>query len=237
MSSTSEQSFGARLQKGYNINTFTSNFPGYAPPREEETPASMKTFLDNLAGINSSVTKAKEGYTMAVKHRQDLFKEDESSMMKLLALIIGALDAQYGKGSKESTMIASIISRIRASHIEKAPTNPDDPDAKEKISRSARSFGSLTQNFNDIVTNLGEFEDYKPANPLIAITALKALSVSLLESNNNVAATFQARSDLIATRLSMYTELKDRTDRIKGNTKSQYGNNSKEHKLIKGIKI
>jgi hypothetical protein len=237
MGSSSERSFGARLQKGYDLQTFIGSFAGYAAPREQETPASMKTLLDSISTANADVTKAKDAYSMTVSQRQKLFKDSETSMTKSLSQIAGAVKAQYGNNSKEAELISGFIARIRSAKVEKLPTNPDDPDAKELVSRSTRSYGAVTQIFSDIVTTLGEFDAFKPANSALTVVSLTALAKSLLESNLSIAGAFQTRSDIIAKRLALYSELTDRSNRIKNNVKSQYGNNSKEHKLVKGIAI
>lgn len=233
----SEKTFGAILQRGYDIHTHTSSYQGFLPPRDEDKPENQKILLDSITEINAGVIKCNDGYTDAVATRQNLFNDSPTSMTKLLALIIGAVVSQYNKNSVEHKLIAGIVKKIRSSRVEKAP-KPDDPNAKEKISQSTRSYGSQTQLFNDIITTLGNFTPaYAPSNTAITLTALKALAKSMTDSNAAVASTFGARSKIIENRLAKYKELRESTGRIKAYTKSQYGVGSNEFKLIKGIEI
>lgn len=236
MSSISEKSFGARLQKAYDLLTYVLSFLGFAPPREKDKPENLEILLDGIKVKNADVAQGNKAYTEAVSHRQDLFTSSPTSMKKLLSPILNAVVAQFGKKSVEYKMIAAIVKKIRASRVEKAP-KPDDPDAKEKVSKSTRSYGSLTQLFNDIVTNLKQLPAYKPVNASITTEALEVLSTSLFESNKAVASTFGVRTKIIAERLAMYADLTDRVGRIKAHTKSHYGVSSNEYTLIKGLQI
>lgn len=237
MSTNSEKSFGARLRNGNTLVTYTGTFANFSPPREEDKPEQMKVLLTGIEDMNKEVTKASEAYSEAVANRQDVFKNSDDSMTRLLSPILGAVEAQYGKKSVQYKLISAVIKKIRASRVEKAPANPDDPDAKEKIKNSTRSFGSLTQHFSDIITNLAQYPEYKPDNQKITVEGLTALLAKMKAGNDNVDLTFSKRSDLKAQRIALYDDFRERVGRVKAYAKSTYGNNSKEHKLIKGLVV
>ena len=234
MASTSENTFGAKLQRGSSLLTYVKTFEEFSPPRDQDKPDNLKILLDNILDANAKVAKGKQAYTLAVNQRQQMFKNSPASMLKMLSPINGSVVAQYGKDSVEYKLIAAIIKKIRSANIEKAPSNPDASKAEERISRSSRSYGSLTQYFKDIVTNLEQFDDFKPSNMKLSIENLTIFSDSLTEANQAVTLTYGERAKIIATRLALYADLKDRVSRIKGYTKSVYGNKSQEFKLIKG---
>lgn len=236
MSSVSERSFGAKLRKAYTMVMYLGTFTNFNPPREEDKSEKLKTHLDDITTMNAEVAKAGETYRMAVAKRQLLFKDDPASMEKLLSPIMGAIESIYGKKSTEYKLISTLIKKLRSSKVEKPP-KAEDPQAAAKISRSSRSFGSLTQHFNDIISNLEQFPGYTPANANISIASLKTLSKSLSESNQAVDTAFANRSDVINRRSKMYDDLRDRANRIKAHAKSVYGINSKEFKLIRGLDV
>ena len=95
----------------------------------------------------------------------------------------------------------------------------------------------MTQMFNDIISTVGQFTGYNPTNATIKIAGLQAISTQLTTLNNTVAQKIQVLKTARATRQNLYTDLKDRVQRIKSYVKAQYGLNSNEYKLIKGIQI
>jgi hypothetical protein len=217
--------------------TYVTSFLGFAPPRTEDKPENVTSLLDDIEASNKEVTGNSEAFKKAVDTRQSLFKGRTGSMSKLLAPIMGAIEAQYEKKSVEYKLLLGFVRKIRSSRVEKAPTNPDDADAKAKISASTRSYGSLTQHFDDIITNLEGFTAYKPTNTNITVESLTALSTSMKNANKALDGTFEKRSSAIDKRLALFADLKDRVQRIKAYTKSEYGFDSREFKLIKGIDV
>jgi len=79
--------------------------------------------------------------------------------------------------------------------------------------------------------------EYNPANGSIKIDKLKDLEIQATEKNNNVVAAYSVLSPKQDSRAESYNELSAKAVRIKDFVKSQYGINSSEYKLIKGLKI
>jgi hypothetical protein len=237
MASTSETSFGAKLGKAQDLVTYITGFTGYAPPRAQESVASMTTLINSIVAINATESSQQENYKVAVNNRQAAFSKKTGSVDKLLSPIKGAVDAQYGKKSIEATTINAIIKKMRATKLIKVPADPTKPEQAAAISQSERSYGSITQSFNDIINTLSQFTDYAPTNNTIKVATLQTLATQLTTLNNAVIQKIQPLETTRATRLTQYTDLKDRVQRIKSYVKAQYGNSSTEYNMIKGISI
>ena len=111
-------------------------------------------------------------------------------------------------------------------------------EVKEPISQSERAYGSITQTFSDIVATLTTLgTDYAPANNAHKLTALQTKAAAMATANTNATSTFGALKVSYNSRQSMYNDLSERTQRIKEQVKSQFGINSTEYKLIKGLKV
>ncbi len=237
MASTSETSFGAKLRNAQDLLTYITGFTGYAPPREQESVASMTTLITSIVATNATESSQQENYKVAVDNRQSAFSKKTGSVEKLLSPIKGAVDAQYGKKSTEATTINAIIKKMRATKLTKAPIDPTNPEQATTISQSERSYGSITQSFNDIINTLSQFTGYEPTNNTIKVVTLQALATQLTTLNNTVIQKIQPLKITRATRLTLYTDLKDRVQRIKSYVKAQYGNSSSEYEMIKGLSI
>ena len=237
MVSISENTFGAKLRRAQDLLTFITGFVGYTPPRTQESVASMTTLINSIVTTNSSESSQQENYKVAVDARQAAFSIKNGSVEKLLSPIKGAVEAQYGKKSTEAVVVNAIIKKMRATKLKKAPADPTKPAQEKAISQSERSYGSITQFFNDIVSNLTQFTAFNPSNNTIKIVALQTISTQLTTLNNAVAQKIQPLKTIRASRLNQYADLKDRAQRVKAYVKAQYGNNSTEYNLIKGLSI
>lgn len=237
MASTSETSFGAKLRRAQDLLTFITGFVGYAPPRTQESVAGFTTLINSIIATNATESSQQENYKIAVDARQAAFSKKTGSIEKLLSPIKGAVEAQYGKKSSEAVAINAIIKKMRATKLTKAPADPAKPEQAKTISQSERSYGSMTQFFNDIISNLTQFTTFNPSSNTIKVATLQATATQLTTLNNAVAQKTQLLKTTRTTRASQYTDLKDRTQRIKAYVKSQYGNTSTEFNLIKGISI
>ena len=237
MASTSETTFGAKLRNAQDLVTYITGFTGYAPPRTQETVASMTTLINSLVETNATEASQQENYKVAVANRQAAFSKKTGSVDKLLSPIKGAIDAQYGKKSTQATTINAIIKKMRATKLINVPADPTKPDQATTISQSERSYGSITQSFNDIINTISQFEGYEPTNNAIKVVTLQTTATQLTTLNNAVIQKIQPLKTTRANRQAQYTDLKDRVQRIKSYVKSQYGNSSTEYNMIKGISI
>jgi hypothetical protein len=237
MASTVENTFGAKLRRAQDLLTYIQGFAGYAPPRAQESVANLTTLINSIVAANANETGIQQQFKAAVDARQANFKGTTTSVEKLLAPIKGAVEAQFGKKSTESVAITTIIKKMRSTKLVKPPVDPNAPAQVKTISQSERSYGSMTQLFNDIISTVGQFAAYNPTNNAIKIAGLQATSTQLTTLNNTIAQKIQVLKTARASRLTLYTDLKDRAQRIKSYVKAQYGINSNEYKLIKGIQL
>ena len=237
MASTSETTFGAKLRNAQDLVNIIQGFTGYTPPRAQETVASMTTLINSIVTANASTANTMQLYKSAVAARQVAYKGTSTSIEKVLSPIKGAVDAQYGKKSPESASISSAIKAMRSTKLVKLPADPTKETQEKSVSQSERSYGSILQSFNNLISSLQQFTGYNPSNTNLRIATLQATVTQINTLNNTVAQRIQVLKTNQTTRNTLYLDLKERTQRIKSYVKAQYGNNSTEFNLIKGLKI
>lgn len=235
MTSVTENSFGARLRRAQDLLTYLSGFSKYEPPRSEESIANLTALVDSIVSVNSSEAVQRENYRTVVAQRKAAFSRHGDSVQKLLSPIKGAVEAQYGKISSESVNLNSIIKKLRATRLAKAPADPTNPANEKAVSQSERSYGSATQFFNDIVSTISQFTAYNPSNELLKLTSLQTMAARLTSINNEVAQKTQLMKTTKADRLAKYEVLRDRVQRVKAYIRAEFGIKSNEYNLIKGL--
>ena len=158
-----------------------------------------------------------------------------NAINKLLSPINAAVKVSFGRTAKEATNVASIIAKIRGANIKNKKTaNPDEAT----VSQSYQSFNSKAQFFADLIANLSNFgTDYTPANSEITITELNNRYNDAITANNEVMNNFTQFVQNNKVRIESYNTLSQIGIRIKDSIKAQYGNNSTEYNLVKGLKI
>ena len=237
MASTSETTFGAKLRNAQDLLNIIKGFAGYAPPRTQESVASMTTLINSIVTANTATANTTQLYKSAVAARQVAYRGTSTSIEKVLSPIKGAVDAQYGKKSPESQSISSAIKAMRSTKLVKLPADPTKETQEKTVSQSERSYGSIIQSFSNIISSLQQFSGFNPSNNSLKIATLQATVTQIKSLNNTVAQRIQALKTNQTNRNTLYLDLKDRTQRIKSYVKAQYGNNSNEFNLIKGLKI
>jgi len=237
MSTSSESGFGPRLRNAQDILSYISGFTGYSPPRTQESVAGFGTLLTSIITANTTGATFKNTYAMAVSQRVNAFRGVPGSVEKLLPLIMGATESQFGRSSVEYKSVAAIVKRMRASRLIRPPVDPAHPESAVVVSSSENSYGSMTQFFNDLKTTLTGFTGYNPSNASIKLAALNTLSTALTTLNNAVATALLNLKNARSARTTAYDDLKDRVKRIKAYVKAQYGTSSNEYTLIKGINV
>ena len=96
----------------------------------------------------------------------------------------------------------------------------------------------MTQNFSDIVTTLTALgSNYSVVQNNLKLPALLTKVADITAANNAVTSTYSALKTTVDNRANKYADLSERTQRIKESVKSQYGLNSTEYQLIKGLKV
>ncbi len=235
MSASTERSFGARLARAQEMLGKISYFENWNPPRQEETVAGLGEFISVLIALNQEETSLEQQYNMMVKTRENLFYKDPNCITKLLAMIRGSVEAQYGKGSIEFNQIDTLVRQMRDNKPAIRAATANSPEGK--VSQSERSYGSITQYFSDLVVILSQLPGYAPNNQILQIQNLQSLVAQANQLAIDVPMRRQQLTKARDRRREAYLELKDRGSRMKAFTKSNYGLNSTEFKEIKGISL
>lgn len=234
MASTSEITFGARLNRAEQMATHLQSFVGYQAATPDCAVPQYQALIDQIKTNNISLATQSAAFSLAVDARQKLFTKEPNSLQKLLSPIASYVRARFGKTSPEADLVVALVNKIRG---EKTTQLKKDAEG-EFVSQSERSYGSMTQNFSDLINTLQSFgQNYHPSN--VSITAPKLLELLELinAANHQVTVTYGQLKPTKDNRITLFDELNSRSTRIKENVKSQYGNSSTEYKLIKGLKI
>jgi hypothetical protein len=234
MASTSEVTFGARIANAEAVSTNLKGFTGYVAPTTETTIVNYDVLIASMKTENSSVATKKLAYSVAVDVRQKHFEKEPTSIGKILSPIVAAVRAKMGRTSKELAEITALMTKIRG----EKPKKPKEGDTPETVSQSERSYGSMTQNFSDIVTTLTALgANYSVVKVNLKLPALLTKVADVTAANNAVTTTYGSLKTTVDSRANKYDDLGERTQRIKEAVKSQYGVGSTEYKLIKGLKV
>jgi hypothetical protein len=230
MKSTSERTFGSKLANAEKVSVNLKTFVGFTPPTAETTIPSYDAVIASLKTENTGVATKKSNYSISVELRQKLFYKEKDSVIKMLAPITAAVRAKLGRNSKQVADITALVTKIRG--IKKAKgKDPKATDAAKEdttaISHSEKSYGSISQTFSD----------YAPANSALKITALQTKLAAITVASNSVTNNYGLLKTNYVSRSSVYSDISERTQRIKEQVKSQYGVSSTEYKLIKGLVV
>lgn len=234
MSSVSEVSFGARVANAAKIRDNVKTLSNYNPPRSTESVAEYSNLISAADAANTAISVAIDNYNASTQARQKAFRTDDNSIIKLLSPIYNTLVANYGKDSREAIHVLSKINNIRASKSIKKIGPNGDP---QSISQSEQSYGSLSQLFKNLIATLGNYDRYTPNRPELKMNALLALANSLDGLNQAVNDSLNILRDKRIIRNDLYSDLKERTIRIKAYLSAEYGTKSIEYKSISGLKV
>lgn len=233
MSSTSERSFGSRLENARKLKTNLLSFQNYQPVAGEFSIDDLNTTIQSIESINPQVASALINYRQTVAERRIIYATSPLSIKKIITPINAFNRAKFGKDSTTYSSLNSLVKKIRGTQL-KAKKTTD----QETYSVSQQSYGSIILNFQNLVTDLESLgAEYNPANGSIIIDKLKDLGIQATEKNNNVVAAYSVLSPKQDSRVDSYNVLSQKATRIKDFVKSQYGVNSSEYNLIKGLKI
>ena len=234
MASTSEVTLGARVANAERLLTNLQSFTAYTAADPVLSIASLKTLINNIRTKNTETASAAQAYSASVDVRQNLFQKADNSLIKILSLIGATVRSSFDKTSKEAADISSMITKIRG---EKVKRTVKDPTA-DFVSQSERSYGSMTQNFADMITTLENYgAKFSPVNNEIKIATLKTRLTKLSGANVSVTTTYGVQKEKRDDRAELYKNLTAVTQRIKDGVKGQYGLKSTEYSLIKGLKV
>lgn len=235
MKSNSETSYGARIGNAEKLVATVQNFNGYVAIKPVYSSAAYSVLIAEIKNQNFAVATKKQDYSLAVTNRKLIFETSDTSIKKLLSPINGAVKVIFGKTAKESTDIAAIIAKIRGANGRKSKTKKED---EESVSQSYQSYNSKAQFFIDLIAYLTNFGvDYAPANNNVTILNLNKVYNDAIDANNKVRDSFTKFIKVNESRIASYNQLAQNAQGIKDSIKSQYGYNSVEYNLIKGLKI
>ena len=233
MSSTSERSFGARLENARKLKTNLQSFPDYQPETGEFSIEDFNETIQTIEAINPQVASALINYRQTVAERRIIYASSPLSIKKIITPINAFNRAKFGKDSTFYMAVNSIVKKIRGTKLKSKKTTD-----QETYSVSQQSYGSIILNYQNLIIDLESLgTEYNPANGSIKIDKLKDLEIQATEKNNNVVAAYSVLSPKQDLRANNYNILSQKATRIKDFVKSQYGVNSSEYKLIKGLKI
>ena len=235
MSSNSEVSYGARIGNAEKLVAALQNFNNYSPLKPEYSITAFNDLITQIKTQNNTVASKKQNYSLAVENRRQVFEKDPNSINNLLSPINSTVKVSYGRTAKEATDIATIIAKIRGANIKpKTSTNVEEAT----VSQSYQSYNSKAQFFSDLIVNLTNLgTNYTPTNTSIELAELTNIYNNAIAANANVMNSFTQFSQTNNIRISAYQTLSQTAIRIKDSVKAQYGNNSTEYNLIKGLKI
>jgi hypothetical protein len=123
--------------------------------------------------------------------------------------------------------------KIRGEKRKKDKSEPTE----ESVSQSAKSFGSRTENFSDLIATLELMPKYKPANKSLNTAELKVKLGILEQSNTAVTDAFGELKKERDKRNDLFEQMNVLVQGIKDAVIGQYNINSTEYKLIKGLKV
>jgi hypothetical protein len=233
MNSNTERGYGARIGNAQKLVNALESFNNYQPQRPELSIAGINEQIATIKNLNNEVASKKQAYSMAVENRLKIFDKNPDSIKKILSPINANVKVIYGKNSKEAIDVAHIIKKMRGKNIVKS----NSPEVNS-ISQSYQSFHSKTQFLADLVVNISTFgSNYNPVNPKLSVTSLKDLYNTAVTASNLIVES-NAKFVLInAKRINAYDLLSQNAMSVKESVKAQYGQQSVEYRIVKGLHI
>ncbi len=237
MASKSENSFRARVGRAQEFLAYISGFENYNPPRPEENIENVRAVITELVDIMSKVASLNDLHKAAINARYFAFFEKEDSVQKLLVQIRAAVDSLYGKTSPQASAVGKIIRDMRNVKVRKEIVDINNEISVESAGRSEKSFGSVTYFFHEILATIQNYQDYATSNTRVSLESLKQTAERLVALNGDVNKKYQDLDAAREMRETRYIEFRNRSQRIKAYVRGQYGMNSKEYNLIRGLRF
>ncbi|MCL9806028.1 hypothetical protein NAT51_10865 [Flavobacterium amniphilum] len=233
MNQTTERGYGARIGNAAKLVQALESFNNYQPQKPELSIAGISEQIAAIRNLNNEVASKKLAYSLAVENRLQIFDKNQDSIRNILSPINANVKVSYGKNSKQAKDVAHIIKKMRGKNIAKANANEGN-----SISQSYQSFHSKTQFFADLVATISTFgSDYCPVNPKLNEVSLKDLYDNAVAANNLIVES-NAKFVLInEKRIDAYFNLSQNAIGVKESIKAQFGPQSVEYRIVKGLYI
>jgi hypothetical protein len=234
MNSKSRASFSSRLTEGEKLIQFLNTFTDYDPGDEALTAAAFQTQTIALHAVEDEHTSKHSDYSQAAFDRRRFFDKEVDSISKLLTLIGSNIRGRLGNDSQQYHDVRALTLKIRGQRRIKVSENSKE----ETVSRSEKSFGSQLIYFGDMITLLTKFgTNYTPVNDKIKVSRLQDLLHNATVATDNVSQKLALYKPLIKARQDGFKQLSATAKRIKNMVLSQYGPDSSEYNLVKGLTI
>jgi len=231
--------FAERLQRARDMFSILKGFEGYNPPRTEESLEGFQAFIETLVMANKTVTDRNGGKRFKVSDRRDIYFDSVDSVMKMFTNIMLYIKSKYGQKSTEYAILKTIMNKMKTTKIVKSVNaeSAGDQNNRKPYNRSDRSFGSLTQYFQDFITIVLKFEGYNPDVEEYRPAGLQELLVKINKLNDEVATHKSELKTVQDERIVLFNELRDRSNRIKFYVKFKYGSDSTEYNQIRSFRF
>jgi len=233
MASKSEVTYGAKLNNAKTIVTHLRSFSGYTPPTADQSADELENLASNARQANDLLAGNLSTYSKTVDTRQRFFEKDANSLEKIMSPIAATIRSAYGKDSKELADITRFVAKIRGEERKKDKKEPTE----DSVSQSAKSYGSMTENFSGLIATLQKMSAYTPANKDLSIAALTSKLGTLEQANTAVTIAFGVVKQNRESRNTLFEQMNVLVQRIKNAVLAQYGLKSPEYALIKGLKV
>jgi hypothetical protein len=248
MPSTSEKTFGQRLEHARTLQAALNKMVGYKPDNTALEAATFNTFLDSVEAANDVVAGNGQTLSDARTTRRLAYFGDAKNGVPGLATLAGRVRDAVGSmpGGKKSPSYKQIqkltqkISNYRPPKKAVTPSPGSTGPEKKKVSQSEASYGSLVQAGRDLAAAAGKVAGYNPGAADLKPNALKSAMDTLADTNKTVAEALVDTEKAIAERSKIYeadeTGLKSQFQQAKAAVASQFGRRSPEYKSVANIK-
>jgi hypothetical protein len=234
MASISETSFGKRLDNAQALATNLQEFGNYSELNAELSIQNLNNKVQELLTTNSEVATKIQSYSMTIDAKQKIFLKAPNSISKIITPVIANVRSIYGKNATETQNIGNLITKIRGIKVARSSVT----ETTETVSQSERSYGTMLQTFSDIITTLTTFgANYSPTNSECSVIELTQKLNLATQINKKSVQDFGALKIARESRTAKYEQLSQLCQRLKETVKAQYGTQSVEYKLVKGLKI
>lgn len=235
MSKNYEGGIGKILDNTSTLLNYAANMPEYVAFNNELSIPEMQNLLAVCFELNANEAEARQRYAEAVSDRVAIFKDKPQSIIKMLAFISAAIDAQYQRKSSQSEAVKNLIRKMRGAKLVSKVT-PENPE--NSISQAQTSYGSVLFSFRDLIAVIGSFRpNYAPQNPTISLQNLEALKEEATTINANLNIAYLNYKQSLNERNEKLALLHSRATQIKDSIKSIYGIKSYEYKQIVKLKV
>lgn len=229
---TSQRSFASRIDRGEVMYQRMLTFEGYEPGEQDLTIAYYRTLLDSVKGEYQNHSGTQYDFLGEAKKRAAAFGKGPDSLSKLATRIKTYTRAKFKKDSHEFQSVEKLVLKMRG----QKPAVINRGANESTISQSETSYGAQLVNFEDIVEIAKGLDSrYTPANASIKLPQIIAAAQQASALNDSTAATYALFKPAVAKRQNAFIRLNEISTRIKDMVQSQYGTDSPEYKLIKGL--